>query len=339
MVRYSDKQALLNDIVHTLELSIPAEIKQNTDRVQHSCSTDIDNLEDDGDPLLLSQHLVHLYTFICKQRYTITCYNPLGRTNKLIHLLNRLSSGTTAAQVIGSIVGYTNHTVTGLLELNNNIMQFALEGERQHAAAWVHNTTGVEEWGKGWLVVDGTHIPLAWKPGVLIVGQPGSVQDLKVWASGSNILKKPHLYLDEGEFIWVDGGYGHSAITVRPFSHIAADKSYCSNIYHVKDRITTAETIQACIVAHTFASQYDCPADIADLLLPSFSEDEVSEVVQSLQLDARNVPGTVQIHWHNEEDTTALSQCHEKTTVDYNAMTQSTSARRREQALTQLFSI
>ncbi|KAJ1584328.1 hypothetical protein NDA11_001280 [Ustilago hordei] len=155
---------------------------------------------------------------------------------------------------VGSIVGYTNHTVAGLLELNNEVMQFASEGERQHASAWVRNTTGVEEWGKGWLVVDGTHIPLAWKPGVLsrehfcykgfhsinvalvilphslqivesVVGQPGSVQDSKVWASGSNILKKPHLYLDDGEFIWVDGGYGHSAFTVGPFSHIAANKS------------------------------------------------------------------------------------------------------------------
>ena len=155
---------------------------------------------------------------------------------------------------VGSIVGYTNCTVTGLLELNNEVMQFASEGERQHASAWVCNTTGVEEWGKGWLVVDGTHIPLAWKPGVLhrehfcykgfhsinvvlvilphslwivesVVGQPGSVQDSKVWASGSNILKKPCLYLDKGEFIWVDGGYGHSAFTVGPFSHIAANKS------------------------------------------------------------------------------------------------------------------
>ncbi|SOV07456.1 uncharacterized protein UDID_18911 [Ustilago sp. UG-2017a] len=209
---------------------------------------------------------------------------------------------------VGSIFGYTNRTVAGLLELNNDIMQFASEGERQHAAAWVHNTTGVEEWGKGWLVVDGTHIPLAWKPGVLsrehfcykgfhsinvalvilphslwivesVVGQPGSVQDLKVWASGSNILKKPRLYLDE--------------VRVRVEHAIAYLKNrfqcltgYCGNIYCVKDCITAAETIQACIVAHTFVSRYDCPADIADLLLPSFSEDEVSEVVQSLQLDA-----------------------------------------------------
>ncbi|SPC68191.1 uncharacterized protein UHOD_12384 [Ustilago sp. UG-2017b] len=247
---------------------------------------------------------------------------------------------------------------------------------------------------------------------------PGSVQDSKVWASGSNILKKPRLYLDEGEFIWVDGGYGHSAITVGPFSHIAANKSrdlrhfnymlsqvrvqvehaiaylknrfqcltgYRGNIYRVKDRITAAETIQACIVAHTFASRYDRPADIADLLLPSFSEDEVSEVVQSPQLDAsdtqelRRTRRTNQQEYEldlatatqgmsqyavsrlrssaahelreemfqvlfrstgrNEEDTTALSRCHEKTTVDYNAMTQSTSARRQERALTQPFSI
>ncbi|SAM82486.1 uncharacterized protein UBRO_21070 [Ustilago bromivora] len=42
---------------------------------------------------------------------------------------------------------------------------------------------------------------------------------------------------------------------------------------------------------------------------------------------------------HNEEDTTVLSQRHEKTTADYNAMTQSTSAQRQAQALMQPFSI
>ncbi|SAM71776.1 uncharacterized protein UBRO_20483 [Ustilago bromivora] len=223
MVHYSNKQVILNDIVHTLEVSIPAKMEQNTDRVLHFFSTDIDNLDDNVNPLPISRHLVRLYAFICKHS-------------------------------VGSIVAYTNHTVTGFLKLNNEVMQFALEEERKHAAAWVRNTTGVEEWGKGWLVVDGTHVPLAWKPGVrsqehfcykgfhsmnvalvilphslqiveLVVGQPSSIQDSKVWASGSNILKKPHLYLDVGEFIWVDGRYGHSAITVGPFSHIATDKS------------------------------------------------------------------------------------------------------------------
>ncbi|SAM84760.1 uncharacterized protein UBRO_21084 [Ustilago bromivora] len=264
-------------------------MEQNADRVLHSCSTDIDNLDDNVDPLPISRHLVCLYALICKHRYTISHYNLLGHADRLINFLDRispfdsskhkLSSGTTATQIgclsteclsgngggerdaalqcgcsVGSIVAYTNHTVAGLLGLNNEVMQFALEEERKHAAAWVCNTTGVEEWGKGWLVVNGTHAPLAWKPGVcsqehfcykgfhsmnvvlvilphllqivkLVVGQPGRVQDLKVWASGSNILKKPHLYLDKGEFIWVDGGYGHSAITVGPFSHIATDKS------------------------------------------------------------------------------------------------------------------
>ncbi|SAM85261.1 uncharacterized protein UBRO_20887 [Ustilago bromivora] len=148
-----------------------------------------------------------------------------------------------------------------------------------------------------------------------VVGQPGSVQDSKVWTSGSNILKKPQLYLDEGEFIWVDGGYGHSAFTVRPFSHIAAEKShnlrffnhslsqvqvwvehavaylknrfqclngYRGNMYHVKDHMTEARTIHACIVTHTFASQYDGPDMVAELLCPSFSKKVVDDVVETL---------------------------------------------------------
>ncbi|SOV01980.1 uncharacterized protein UDID_18849 [Ustilago sp. UG-2017a] len=47
----------------------------------------------------------------------------------------------------------------------------------------------------------------------------------------------PCLYLNEGEFIWVD--------------------SYCGNTYHVEHCITTAETIQACIAAHTFATSLE----------------------------------------------------------------------------------
>ncbi|SOV07486.1 uncharacterized protein UDID_18920 [Ustilago sp. UG-2017a] len=145
-------------------------------------------------------------------------------------------------------------------------------------------------------MTDGTHIPLAWKPGVLsrehfcykgfhsinvvlvilphslqivksVVGQPGSIQDSKVWASGSNILKKPRLYLDK-----VRVQVEHAIAYLK--NRFQCLTGYCGNIYHVKDRITTAEMIQACIVAHTFVSRYDCLADIADLLLPSFSEDE-----------------------------------------------------------------
>ncbi|SAM74956.1 uncharacterized protein UBRO_21054 [Ustilago bromivora] len=301
-------------------------MEQNTDRVLHSCSTDIDNLDDNVNPLPISQHLVHLYAFICKHRYMISHYNLLGCTDKLINFLDRVQeillvalyrlghSGNGGGECdaalqcgcsVGSIVAYTNHTITGLLELNNEVMQFASEEERKHAAAWVCNTTGVEEWGKGWLVVNGTHVPLAWKPGVhsqehfcykgfhsmnvalvilphllrivkLVVGQPGSIQDSKVWASGSNILKKPRLYLDE---VRVE----HAIAYLK--NRFQCLTGYHGNIYHVEDHITAAQTIHACIVAHTFVSRYDCPADISDLLLPSFSVDEVHEVVQGLQLD------------------------------------------------------
>ncbi|KAJ1033301.1 hypothetical protein NDA13_001294 [Ustilago tritici] len=252
MVHYSNKQVLLNNIVHTLELSIPAKIEQNANRVQHSCSTDIGDFNDNQ-------------TQAFQWNYSNSDRMSLNRVQEILSVaLYRLGhSGNGGGErdaalqcgcSVGNIVAYTNCTVAGLLKLNNKVMQFASEEERQHAVAWVRNTTGVEQWGKGWLVVNGTHVPLAWKPGVhsqehfcykgfhsinvvlvilphllwivkLVVGRPGSVQDSKVWASGSNILKKPRLYLDKGEFIWVDGRYGHSAITVGPFSHIAANKS------------------------------------------------------------------------------------------------------------------
>ncbi|SOV09028.1 uncharacterized protein UDID_18236 [Ustilago sp. UG-2017a] len=240
----------------------------------------------------------------------------------------------------------------------SEVMQFALEAERQSASAWMQRTTRVEEWGKGWLVVDGTHVLLAWKPGMMsqehfsykgfysmnvalvilshslcivesVVGQPGSVQDSKVWTSGSNILKKPQLYLDEGEFNWVDGGYGHSAFMVGPFSHIAAEKScnlcffnhslsqvqvqvehaiaylksrfqclnrYRGNMYCIKEHMMEARTIHACIVAHTFASQYDGPDMVAELLCPSFSKEVVHDVVETLSTNLTQ-SGDMQSQW------------------------------------------
>ncbi|SPC60887.1 uncharacterized protein UHOD_11179 [Ustilago sp. UG-2017b] len=108
-----------------------------------------------------------------------------------------------------------------------------------------------------------------------VVGQPGSIQDLKVWASGSNILKKPRLYLDKG---------------------------YRGNIYHFEDHITAAETVHTCIVAPTFASRCDRPANIADLLLPSFSEDEVHEVVQGLQLGVTDAQDLRRTRHSNQQE-------------------------------------
>ncbi|SPO27720.1 uncharacterized protein UTRI_10166 [Ustilago trichophora] len=193
---------------------------------------------------------------------------------------------------VGSLIGWTDRTIEGLLELNKEVMRFASKGERSRAKAWVRNTSGADEWGRGWL--------------------PGSMQDSRVWTTGSNILKKPRLYLDEGEFIWVDGGYGFSPFTCGPYMHINADKSrdlkyfnnklsqvrvrvehaiaylknrfqclsgYRGNIYRVNDLEAAGKAIQACIIAHTFASRYDKPDDLAELLM--LTEDDANEVVQA----------------------------------------------------------
>ncbi|SJX62660.1 uncharacterized protein SRS1_16557 [Sporisorium reilianum f. sp. reilianum] len=283
-------------------------------------------------------------------------YMDINRVREIaavaFYQLGRFGNGASERDValqcgcsIGSLIGWTDKTVKGLLEMSKEIMAFASKGERAAVSAWVRQRSGVPEWGQGWLVVDGTHIQLAFKLAMMekehrnyksfhslnvalvimphslrivesVVGQPGSVQDSKVWTSGSNILKKPRLYLDEGEFIWVDGGYGHSTFTVGPFSHVHADKSkdlkhfnyslsrvrvrvehviaylknrfmclkgYRGNIYRVKDQATAAKVIQACIIAHTFASRYDRDDDLFALLQPTYSEDEIQEIIDSMR--------------------------------------------------------
>jgi hypothetical protein len=64
----------------------------------------------------------------------------------------------------GSVVNWTNMTIEALNEIKDEIIHFATEDERQKASAWVQEKSGVEEWGKGWAVVDGSMINLAWKP-------------------------------------------------------------------------------------------------------------------------------------------------------------------------------
>ncbi|SAM83977.1 uncharacterized protein UBRO_20801 [Ustilago bromivora] len=247
----------------------------------------------------------------------------------------------------GSVDAWSRRMVDGLYELNQEVVTFATEDEGANASAWVVEKSGVEEWGWGWLVADGTHIKLAWKPALharghfpyqgnylfnvslvflphslcivkSIVGHPGSSHNLCVWASGDNgIVAKPCLHLDEGEFVWVDAGFGFSAFSVGPFNNNTASKScdiryfnyflshvwicaehgiaylknrfqclmgYHGNLYHEEDHERAAYTIQACIVAHTFASQYDHPDDMADYLLQSFSEEDIADVTSGLPL-------------------------------------------------------
>ncbi|SPC63879.1 uncharacterized protein UHOD_11361 [Ustilago sp. UG-2017b] len=146
-----------------------------------------------------------------------------------------------------------------LYELNQEVVTVATEDERANALAWVVEKTGVEEWGRGWLVADGTHIKLAWKPALharehfsyqgnylfnvslvflphslwivkSIVGHKGSSHDLHVWASGDNgIVAKPCLHLDKGEFVWVDARFGFSAFSVGPFTTTQLARVVTSN--------------------------------------------------------------------------------------------------------------
>ncbi|KAJ1038152.1 hypothetical protein NDA10_002732 [Ustilago hordei] len=154
----------------------------------------------------------------------------------------------------GSVHVWTDRTIAGLYKLNSEVVTFATEDEHAKAKAWVADKSGVKEWSRGWLVVDGTHINLAWKPALnackhysykgdytfnialvflphslhiveSVVGHPGSSHDVQVWASGSGIVAKPCLHLDEGEFVWVDAGYGYSSYTVGLYSNTAAAKS------------------------------------------------------------------------------------------------------------------
>lgn len=67
---------------------------------------------------------------------------------------------------VGSVVNWTNMILAGLEELEPEIMTFATEDERARASAWVQEKTGVEDWGRGWLAVDGTLIDLASRPGL-----------------------------------------------------------------------------------------------------------------------------------------------------------------------------
>ncbi|KAJ1585610.1 hypothetical protein NDA15_007921 [Ustilago hordei] len=247
----------------------------------------------------------------------------------------------------GSVHVWTDRTIAGLYELNSEVVTFATEDERAKAKAWVADKSGVEEWSRGWLVVDGTHINLAWKPALnacehysykgdytfnialvflphslriveSVVGHPGSSHDVRVWASGSGIVAKPCLHLDEGEFVWVDAGYGYSSYTVGPYSNTAAAKSrdlhyfnyslsrirvkaehgiaylknrfqclmgFRGNLYREEDHEKAAHTVQACIIAHTFASHYDQPDEVAEYLKASetLSEAEVLETMSGME--------------------------------------------------------
>lgn len=242
---------------------------------------------------------------------------------------------------VGSVIRWTTITLDGLDELERDIMTSATEEERAKASSWVQNRTGVEDWGRGWLVVDGTLVKLDKRPALehrqfytrkgfyalnialvvlphsfriveYVVGFRGATHDSRVWAGGSQILEKPRRYLDEGEFVWTDGGYGFSPFTLGPFTHRSASQSndlkkfnatlssvrvrvehaitylksrfqclkdYRGNLYRDIDEHYATRIITGCIILHTFASRYDSPRDVAAYLFPSNSTSEAANAM------------------------------------------------------------
>ncbi|UTT94384.1 hypothetical protein NDA17_007436 [Ustilago hordei] len=94
-------------------------------------------------------------------------------------------------------------------------------GTTEYKVLW----RGYSEEAASWEPVENLNCPDLIQEYESVVGHPGSSHDVRVWASGSGIVAKPRLHLDEGEFVWVDAGYGYSSYTVGPYSNTAAAKS------------------------------------------------------------------------------------------------------------------
>ncbi|KAE8223479.1 hypothetical protein CF319_g3491 [Tilletia indica] len=155
----------------------------------------------------------------------------------------------------GSVVKYFASVCKALYDLRDQVLCWAGEEEKEDAKAWVGDKSKCIEFSGGYTMVDGSLIPLAFKPGkkafhreyfdrkgnyslniqlvVLpttlrivdyVVGYKGTTQDSLAFAS-SDIVKRPGVYLEEDEFVWTDGGYGLADFTCGPYDHVVAAKS------------------------------------------------------------------------------------------------------------------
>ncbi|KAJ1578244.1 hypothetical protein NDA11_000876 [Ustilago hordei] len=319
MVCTSDKQHLLDDIETTIMHSLMVESKMQLDLMDVDATWHPnDDLEDSDDDMFnhaISFALIRTYDIISQSRYTLfrgavhmtpdafqALTYRLSTTNAFrsissfrcvqqqvavgLYWLGRSGNGGGVCDVAfacgcswGSVHVWTDRTIAGLYKLNSEVVTFATEDEHAKAKAWVADKSGVEEWSRGWLVVDGTHINLAWKPALnahehysykgdytfnialvflprslciveLVVGHPGSSHDANTAAAKSRDL---HYF-----------NYSLSCICVKAEHGIAYLKNcfqclmgFRGNLYQEEDHEKAAHTVQACIIAHTFASCYD----------------------------------------------------------------------------------
>ncbi|KAJ1042465.1 hypothetical protein NDA10_007101 [Ustilago hordei] len=319
MVCTSDKQHLLDDIETTIMHSLMVESKMQLDLMDVDATWHPnDDLEDSDDDMFnhaISFALIRTYNIISQSQYTLfrgavhmtpDAFQALTYRLSTTNAFRSISSFRCVQQQVavglyrlgwsgngggvcdvafacgcsrGSVHVWTDRTIAGLYKLNSEVVTFATEDEHAKAKAWVADKSGVEEWSRGWLVVDGTHINLAWKPALnarehysykgdytfnialvflphslciveLVVGHPGSSHDANTAAAKSRDL---HYF-----------NYSLSCIRVKAEHGIAYLKNrfqclmgFRGNLYREEDHKKAAHMVQACIIAHTFASCYD----------------------------------------------------------------------------------
>ncbi|CAD7060363.1 unnamed protein product [Tilletia caries] len=155
----------------------------------------------------------------------------------------------------GSVTAYSSRVVQALYDIRQQVLCWASEDEKDQARTWVAQRSKCLEFGSGWSMVDGSQIPLAFKPGKhahhqeyydrkgqyalnlqltvlptslriidFVAGYKGATQDSRAFAA-SDVVQNPLKYLDADDFIWADGGYGLSTFTCSPYDHIVATKS------------------------------------------------------------------------------------------------------------------
>ncbi|KAE8185989.1 hypothetical protein CF335_g7570 [Tilletia laevis] len=155
----------------------------------------------------------------------------------------------------GSVVKYVGSVCKVLYDMRDQTLCWASNEEKEIAKAWVAAQSECVDFSGGYSMVDGSLVPLAFKPGkkayhreyfdrksqyslniqlvVLpttyrvidyVVGYKGATQDSRAFAA-SDIMKRPGIYLEAGEFVWADGGYGLSEHTCGPYDHVVAAKS------------------------------------------------------------------------------------------------------------------
>ncbi|SAM82636.1 uncharacterized protein UBRO_20704 [Ustilago bromivora] len=91
MACFSTKQAQLNSIIQTLEVSLPAELDHYAEDLQdpHFNVDDYDSSPDaDNGATPLSASLIHMYTLIAQQQYSVSQICTQGHSKKLIELLD-----------------------------------------------------------------------------------------------------------------------------------------------------------------------------------------------------------------------------------------------------------